>query len=218
MFDRLRRDVARYYELESKDGHPRLLEKVRIVVQSKQLHAQAVYRFGAWVNQNVHSKPLRLPLRAAYHAIESMTHALWGIHIDDGADIGGGLYIGHPGGILIGPAKLGVDCNVGHNVTIGRRSDGQGTGGCPTIGDGVWIGVGSVVFGAITVGDGASIAPLTVVGRNIAPHALVAGSPMQVLRTNYDNTAQIHGTRPNTQPPGPPDEPVPSSLHGRRTS
>lgn len=215
MFDRLRRDVARYFELESKDGHPGLLEKARIMVQSKQLHAQAVYRFGSWVNQNVTARPLRLPLKAVYHVLESTTHALWGIHIDDGADIGGGLYIGHSGGVLIGPAKLGEDCNIGHNVTIGRRSDGQGTGGCPTIGDGVWIGVGSVVFGAITVGDGASIAPLTVVGRNVAPRALVAGSPMQVLRSSYDNSAQIHGAHPKTQPPPPHDGPASSAPRGR---
>ncbi|NUP05705.1 MAG: serine acetyltransferase [Polyangiaceae bacterium] len=195
LFSRFGKDVERYYELDSRDGHPTMREKAGIWVRSPQLQAVAVFRFGVWVNANVHRWLLRFPLRVLYRFLNLLTFALWGVHIDDGADIGGGLYIGHPGGVLIGPVKMGSNCNVGNNVTIGRRSDGRGSGGTPTIGDSVWIGTGSVIFGGITVGDGVSIAPLTVVGRNIPPQALVAGNPMKVLRERYDNTIQIHGAR-----------------------
>lgn len=222
MFERFKRDLGRYFALDSADGHPTLREKVRIVFDAPQLQAIAAYRFGSWVNRNVRSKVAKVPLKIAYHAMDKAAHALWGIHIDEGADIGGGLYIGHPGDVLIGPVKMGEDCNITNQVILGRRSDGRGKGGTPTIGDRVWIGTGSMLFGDIEVGSGATIGPLTVVGRNVAPHSLVMGNPMQVLRRDWDNSHQIYGTgdvreaplssmkpaaqrRPTEPPPGPGD-------------
>jgi serine acetyltransferase len=71
------------------------------------------------------------------------------------------------------------------------RSDG--TPGIPTLGDRVWIGTGSVLFGPVTVGDGATVGPLTVVGRNVPPRALVMGNPMRVVQIEYDNSPEIQG-------------------------
>ncbi len=217
MFERFKRDLARYFELDSADGRPGLREKVRIVFDAPQLHAIAAYRFGSWVNEHVSSRTLRAPLKLAYHVLDKTAHVMWGIHIDEGADIGPGLYIGHPGDLLIGPVKMGEDCNLSVQTIIGRRTDGRGSGGTPTIGDRVWIGAGSMVFGDIQIGSGATVGPLTVVGRNVAPHTLVIGNPMQVLRRDWDNTHQIYGTgdphthslaySPKTQPPPSVGEP-----------
>jgi serine O-acetyltransferase len=195
MFERFRRDLERFFELDSEDGRPSLAEKIRIVFHAPQIQAIAAYRFGHWVNQRVPSKALRAPLKAVYHVLDKAALALWGIHIDEGADIGAGLYIGHPGDLLIGPVKMGRDCNVSCNTLIGRRTDGQAAG-LPTIGDRVWIGAGSVVFGNIVVGSGSTVGPLTVVGRNVSPRSLVVGNPMQVMRRDYDNTLQIYGKVP----------------------
>ncbi len=169
-----------------------LREKLRVLFHAPQVQAIAVYRFGHWTNENVTSTALRVPLKIAYHVADKAVHALWGVHIDEGADIGGGLYIGHPGDLLIGPVKMGEDCNLSSNTIIGRRTDGAGAG-TPTLGDRVWIGSGCVVFGRIVIGEGATIAPLTVVGRNVPPRALVVGNPMQVLKRDHDNTHQIYG-------------------------
>lgn len=191
MFERFKRDVQRLFELDGPKD-PSLTDKLRVLFHAPQLQAIATYRFGRWVNSNVKSRVLRLPLRIVYHLADKTNHALWGVHIDEGADIGGGLYIGHPGDILIGPVRMGEDCNLTANVMIGRRTDGHNPG-VPTLGDRVWIGAGSVLFGHIVVGDGVTVAPLTVVGRNVPPHALVLGNPMQVVKREYDNTHQIYG-------------------------
>ena len=193
MFERLRRDLQRLFELDGPEGRrPTLTEKLRVLFHSPQFQAIAVYRFGHWVNANVKSKPLKLPLKVVYHTLDKTMHALWGVHIDEGADIGGGFYIGHPGGIYIGPVKIGSDCNVTINTLIGRRTDGHGSG-LPTIGDRVWLGANTVVFGNIVIGSGATVAPLTVVGRNVPPRSIVLGNPMQVMKRDYDNSHQVYG-------------------------
>jgi serine O-acetyltransferase len=158
-----------------------------------------LYRFGSWTYRHVGFKPLRILLKLAYVVLEKIGVMLWGIHIHPMADIGPGLYIGHWGGVLIGPVKMGADCNIAHQVTIGLRADG--TSGLPVLGDRVWVGVGSVIFGAIHIGDGVTIGPLTVVSRNLPPRVLVIGNPMRVLRRDYDNRAQIYGTPRAGSPP-----------------
>lgn len=196
MFERWGRDLARYFSLESRDGNPGLLEKARIVARYPALHAVAVHRLGSWIHRTPLPLPFRLTAKAVHHTASFLTHALWGIEISAGADIGGGLYIGHTGAVIIGPVKMGRDCSVSERVTIGRRTDGQGKSGLPEIGDRVWIGTGSVLFGDIQIGDGASIAPLTMVGRNVAPRTLVLGNPMQVLKRDHDNRVQTYGVHP----------------------
>lgn len=50
-----------------------------------------------------------------------------------------------------------------------------------TIGDGVWVGFGSVIMKGVTIGEGAVIASRSVVTRDVPPYAVVGGSPARVL-------------------------------------
>lgn len=191
MFTLVRQDIQRCIQSESPDGKPGLFRTVRIFLDEPGLQAILVYRFGSWVNRTFRFPLIRYPLKFIYYILNKLCIICWGIQIDDGARIGGGLYIGHFGGILIGPARMGCDCNVGPHVIIGRRAGADS--GIPTIGDRAWIGAGSVIFGGITVGDGVTIGPLTVVARNLPPKVLVMGNPMRLLRKSYDNSAEIYG-------------------------
>ncbi len=192
MFDCFRADLAHRYLLDTGQRTPPLLRRLRVWLDSPTLQAILVFRFGSFVHRSHLPSPIRKLLGVVHFFAEKITFVMWNIHIDARAQIGGGLYIGHAGGIIIGPVTMGPDCCVAHNVTIGLRTDGRAEG-LPQIGARVWIGTGAVVFGKIVIGDGATIAPLTVVGRNVAPHSLVAGSPMQVLSRNHDNTRQVFG-------------------------
>jgi serine O-acetyltransferase len=191
LFTTVRRDIRRYMQLDSRDGNPSLYEKLRIFIESPGLHAVLIYRFGCWVQRAVHFAPIRYPLRLIYYTLQKLCIVCWGIHIDADAQIGGGLYIGHFGGVLIGPVLMGNDCNVAQQVTIGRRADNDT--GVPTIGNRVWIGAGSIVFGGIRIGDGVTIGPLTVVARSLPANVLVMGNPMRLLRKSYDNSTEIYG-------------------------
>ena len=191
MFALIRRDFERYLELDGREGRRGIVEPLRILCGTPGLHAMLVFRFGSWTRRAVRFAPLRMPLRLVYVVLEKLVVVVWGIHIHPLAQIGGGLYIGHSGGVLIGPVKMGADCNIAHQVTIGHRADGSS--GVPVFGERVWVGVGSVIFGAIHVGDGVTIGPLTVVSRNLPPRVLVIGNPMRVLRKDYDNHLNIYG-------------------------
>ncbi len=193
MFDLVKRDLQRYFSVDSFDGRPGFFRKLRIIFDAPGLHAGLVFRFGSWVNRTVRFKPLRSPLKLIYHILDKLCIILWGIHIDEKAEIGGGLYIGHFSGVLIGPVKMGVDCNLAHQVTIGKRADG--VGGIPVIGDRVWIGVGTVIFGSVHIGDGVTIGPNSVISHNLPARVLVMGNPARILRKDYDNSAEIYGNK-----------------------
>lgn len=195
-FSLVRRDMQRYFGFRRSDKNLGLFEVIRVFLDEPGLQAVVVYRFGSWVRRNLQFSLLRYPFKLLHYVLQKLMIICWGIYIDVGADIGGGLYIGHFGGIIIGPVRMGQDCNIAPHVTIGRRA-GSGSTGVPTLGDRVWVGTGSLLFDGITIGDGVSIGPLTVVGRNIPPRVLVMGNPMRLLRKDYDNSAEIYG---KTQP------------------
>ncbi|TAJ92375.1 MAG: serine acetyltransferase [Gammaproteobacteria bacterium] len=185
-FPLIRQDLGRYFD---PDQGANYFKKAKIFLDTPGLQATLVYRFGFWVERKVSSVWFRLPLKLLYYFLDKAMVILWGIHIDPLAEIGGGLYIGHYGGVLIGPVRVGTDCNINHQVTMGLRADG--IPGVPTIGNRVWIGAGSILFGAIRVGDGATIGPLTVVSRSLPNNVLVGGNPMRLVRKNYDNSALL---------------------------
>jgi acetyltransferase-like isoleucine patch superfamily enzyme len=56
-------------------------------------------------------------------------------------------------------------------------------GGGPKLGRDVWVGMGAVILGPITVGDGAVIAARSVVTDDVPAHSVVAGHPARVVRT-----------------------------------
>lgn len=54
--------------------------------------------------------------------------------------------------VIASGAKIGSNCRISHQVTIGRSM-----GGCPTIGDNVYIGPGAKIFGDIKIGNNVRI-------------------------------------------------------------
>jgi serine O-acetyltransferase len=196
MFERVRRDLKRYFAFESRTGSPGVLEKAKILANNHALKGVLVYRLGSWLQRTQPPAPVRLPLRVVYRGLDEVVTALWGMHIHSTADIDGGLYVPHPLGVLIGRVRVGKDCNVSQGVTIGIRPGASEDEGLPTLGDRVWIGPGSVLYGHIKVPTGTTIGPLTVVGRNVPPKSLVVGNPMQIVRKDYENDSLIYGTRP----------------------
>jgi serine O-acetyltransferase len=196
IFERVRRDLKRYWAFEGRAKQPTLLDTARILAANHALKGVLLYRFGSWIRREVPAPSMKLPLKFVYRALDEVVTACWGIHIHSTAEIGGGLYISHPQGVFIGPTRMGRDCNIGHGVTIGLRPGGRVEESIPTIGDRVFIGPGSVVFGGITIAAGTAIGPLTVVGRNLPPRCFAVGNPMKIVNKDFENTTLIYGTRP----------------------
>lgn len=105
----------------------------------------------------------------------------YGIRIPLETDVGTGLYIGHMGGIWINKAvKIGKNCNLSHNVTLGAISKGAGKG-APTIGDQVYIGPGAVISGNVTIGNNALIGANSVVLTNVPENGVFMGVPAKLF-------------------------------------
>lgn len=110
-------------------------------------------------------------------------------------NIGGGFFIGHFGTIVVSVnARIGRNCNIAHNVTIGTaRGEREGS---PKIGDFVWIGTGSVIVGNIIIGNDVLIAPNSFVNFDVPDNSLVIGNPGKIIpksnpTKNYINNPYI---------------------------
>lgn len=113
-----------------------------------------------------------------------------GINIPSETAVGPGLYIGHAGGIVVNvKTKIGENCNLSHNVTIGVTRGGSRPG-VPRIGDRVYIGPGAVIIGDIQVGDDVAIGANAVVTRSVPNGMTAVGNPARLIpggSLNYIN-------------------------------
>ena len=105
----------------------------------------------------------------------------YGISISPHSRVGSGLYIGHFGGIHVNHgAVIGDNCNLSHDVTIGKINRGP-RAGVPVIGNNVYIAPGAKIIGRIHIGDGAAIGANAVVTKDVPAHFAVGGVPARVL-------------------------------------
>jgi serine O-acetyltransferase len=104
-----------------------------------------------------------------------------GADIDLTTQIGGGLLLPHPNGVVIHPkAKIGINCLIHQQVTIGTKEDGHED--VPVIGDHVKIYSGAKILGPIHIGAHATIGANTVVLADVLERATVASVPARQIR------------------------------------
>jgi serine O-acetyltransferase len=108
-----------------------------------------------------------------------------------GGLIGYGFYIGHFGTVVVSRnARIGNNCNVAHNVTIGAAR-GKNFG-APEIGDRVWIGTGAVIVGNIKINSDVLIAPNAYVNFDVPCHSIVIGNPGKIVIKQNPTEAYIN--------------------------
>jgi serine O-acetyltransferase len=105
-----------------------------------------------------------------------LRHRFWsvvtGADIPLNCQIGGGLLIPHPNGIVIHPdAKIGVNCLIFQQVTVGIRD----VSGHPEIGGHVDIGAGAKILGRVKIGSHARIGANAVVVKDVTVSAVAVG-------------------------------------------
>ena len=115
----------------------------------------------------------------------------YGIMIPASTEIGAGLHIGHPGTIVVHPrARIGRNCNISQGVTLGQANRGPRKGH-PQVGDGVYIGPGAKLVGAVRVGNNVAIGANCVVTTDVPDNAVIVGVPGRVISldgaTDYVN-------------------------------
>jgi serine O-acetyltransferase len=84
------------------------------------------------------------------------------------------LFLPHPFGIVIhGDSRIGIDVVIGHQVTLGGRDL---TSGAPCLEDGVYVGAGAKILGAVRVGRGATVGANAVVTKDVPAGTTVVGA------------------------------------------
>ncbi len=72
--------------------------------------------------------------------------------------------------------KLGDNCTVLQNVTIGA-----GKNGVPTIGNNVYIGAGAIIIGGITVGNNVSIGAGAIVVEDVPSNTTIVSQKARII-------------------------------------
>src|SRR6185437_7649453 len=173
-------DLEKYYRIECGCSSPTLRQKLQLWGCHFSLQCVAIYRFNCFASRLYQRRPiLGLPFRLWAGILTAFVRFFH--HVDVfAASIGPGFYIGHLGTIYVGRCEVGANFSLTHNVTLGGGGRGA-VRGLPRIGDNVWLGTGTIVFGDIAIGDGVAVMSGSIVSFNIPRRSLVGGNPARVL-------------------------------------
>jgi len=152
--------------------------------------AVAVHRFGNW-RLGIQPKLVRAPFSVAYRLMFRAVRNLYGIELPYTAHVGRRVVFEHQHGIVIhGQARIGDECVIRHQVTLGNRHLGHPEE-APRLGKGVNVGAGSKILGAVSIGDGASIGANAVVLRSVPAGASAVGVPARVILETVRESATV---------------------------
>jgi serine O-acetyltransferase len=120
-------------------------------------------------------KPALAPLVAAHR----FWSAVSGADIPLGSDIGGGLVLPHPTGVVVHPdATIGVNCLLFQGVTLGYGP----RPGLPVLEGHVDVGAGAKILGGVRIGAHAKIGANAVVLEDVPSGATAVGIPARLTR------------------------------------
>jgi serine O-acetyltransferase len=182
MFENLKADLQAAQE-------DRVLEKgiLRVLLRMETI-AIISYRFGHWV-EGVKVPVVRQLLMIGAMFFQRCVQVLVGIYISPDAEIGPGLTIHTPFGIIVGPNRIGSHLTIQSGVVIAAGTRG--------IGDNVYFGAGAKVMGGAKIGSNVVVAANSLVLTDVPDNMTVLGVPARI---------RIPGGRPkrfkwNTAPP-----------------
>ncbi|MEC4985998.1 MAG: serine O-acetyltransferase [Oscillatoria sp. PMC 1068.18] len=174
MLDDIKADIDRYVYGDNLPWQIVLLKKQGV-------WATIQYRFSRWVHYHLHIPVLRQIMKIFCVIWRQFIEMISGIELPNRAEIGKGIYIPHPYGIVIHcDAKLGENANLGQDIAIGVAGRGEKRG-VPKIGDRVFIAPGAKIFGDISIGNDVAIGANAVVTKDLPDLAVAVGIPAKVI-------------------------------------
>lgn len=186
MPDHLARDAQRFFSRWGTSRKPRWMLWGRLLLLTPGFQFVAMLRLQRAV--------ARIPVlgKGVRRVLWYWTTIWFSSDVDPEVQLGPGLYIPHPLGIVIGGSvRIGADVSILQNVTLGRTGIEHRD---PAIGDNVELGAGAVVLGAVSIGNGAKVGANSVVLKDVPAGAVAVGAPARVLRRD-DGPGTVHALR-----------------------
>ncbi len=136
-----------------------------------------LYRIGNWCFR--HKIPL-MPF-----LIDVLIRLIHNSAVHSATEIGSGTVFGYGGIALVihKNAKVGKNCIIGSNVTLGGKS---GSKELPIIGDNVYVATGAKILGNVKIGSNSVIGANAVVIRDVPPNSVAAGIPAKIIAENIN--------------------------------
>jgi serine O-acetyltransferase len=151
------------------------------------LHAVWLYRPAHWLWEHGFLLLARL--------MSHLTRFFTGVEIHPGAKIGRRFFIDHGMGVVIGETTvIGDDVLLYQGVVLGGTSM-EHKKRHPTLGDGVVVGAGAIVLGAINIGARSRIGAASVVLQDVPPDTTVFGVPAHSARVSVAGSQQLDHNR-----------------------
>lgn len=171
--NKLRLDIERFYHLRGL-LEPVSLSMVVAACFNPRMAPVVVLRLAEFFYRH------RLCLFAKFFS--SINVLVFGIEVSPQVEIGGGLFLPHTVGTVIGAARIGENCTIMQGVTLGTHEPEMGFTAAlrPVVGNHVLIGAGAKLIGGITVGDHAKIGANAVVLRDVPTHSVAVGVPAAI--------------------------------------
>lgn len=143
------------------------------LILTPQLHGILTYRIASlWHKKDCSSTIKQQDILSNIGRINSLSEIYYS------ATIGTGLKINHGIGTIIGArAKIGDNCLLHQNVTLGDKNSGR-----PTIGDNCIIYAGATIIGDINIGNNCIIGANSVVLNSFPDNSIIAGIPARKIK------------------------------------
>ncbi|HET7559460.1 MAG TPA: serine O-acetyltransferase [Limnochordia bacterium] len=178
MFRAIRQDVRAVFERD-----PAARSRLEVICCYPGLHAVWLHRVAHWL--------YRRGWRFWARLVSQRARSLTGIEIHPGAKLGTGVFIDHGMGVVIGEtAEVADDVTLYQGVVLGGTGKEKGKRH-PTVGRGAVLGAGSILLGAIHVGEFSRIGAGAVVIDDVPAHATVVGIPGRVVRRRGVAVARV---------------------------
>lgn len=188
MWHEMRADTHLYCRIRFGDPHPGFLRRLRARLTSRGLFALAVHRLARYCATERARRNWGRWLLGRVVLGVAVPMAVWlaRSNVLASCTTEGGIWLSDGGHFVIGARRIGAGTIIHDHVTIGMDVR-QGEIKTPTIGREVWIGSNCVIFGDITIGDGATVMPNTILSKHVPDRAVAQGNPGRIVKRDYDN-------------------------------
>lgn len=190
IFQCLQKDIRFYHSLRFPGRKPSFYSLFCLLCSSRGLFLLIVQRISHG-NINLHPSNnsewltklfIRIFLRVGVYILCILTKS----EFLPRTEIEPGIYLSDYGHIILGARAIGCGTIIHNRVTIGKNNIGDR--GLPEIGRNVWIGPHSVIYGNISIGDGVTVLPNTVITRSVPSGVMLQGNPARVVNRFHDNS------------------------------